>query len=160
MTILRLIHILSAIFWMGSTLFMGLILMPIVSRSGEEGRKLMQKLVPPVHKTMTIVGALAVLSGLRLYAFYSDNFDPAAMFRYRLPLTLGAMAGIAALLVGYFGQGSAGKKLLSLEAQMALQKQPPTPQQEAQFSSLQTRLRWGSLLEMLLMVLAVLGMTL
>ncbi len=159
MTLLRLIHILSAIFWMGSTLFIGLILEPTVAALGQEGGRFMQKLAAgPLNRAMSAAGLLTILSGLWMYASVSGGFDPAVMFSTRLPLTLGALAGIASLLVGLLIQEPASKKLGALGRQIASQGGPPTPEQAAQIAALQSALSRGGKLETMLMLLAVLGM--
>ena len=159
MFLLRLIHILSAIFWMGSTLFIGLILEPAVAALEPEGGKFMQKLAGgPLNRAMSTTGLLTILSGLWMYVSHSGGFDPAVMFAERLPLTLGALAGFAALLVGLLMQEPASKKLGALGRQIAAQGGPPTPEQAAQIAALQSTLSRGGKLETMLMLLAVLGM--
>ncbi len=159
MFFLRLIHILSAIFWMGSTLFIGLILEPAVDDLGPEGGKLMQKLAGgALNRAMSAAGLLTILSGLGMYVSHSGGFDPAVMFAERLPLTLGALAGFAALLVGLLVQGPASKRLNALGRQIATQGGPPTPEQAAQIVALRNTLSRGGKLETILMLLAVLGM--
>ncbi|RME11093.1 MAG: hypothetical protein D6802_07655 [Ardenticatenia bacterium] len=159
MVLLRLIHILSAIFWMGSTLFIGLILEPAVAAAGPEGSKFMQKLAAgPLSRMMSITGMLTILSGLGMYISFSGGFDPTVMFSTRLPLTLGALAGLGALLVGMVVQAPATKQLNALGEQIASQGGTPTPEQMAQIAALQRRLRHGGRLDVILMLLAVLGM--
>ena len=159
MFLFRLIHIFSAIFWMGSTLFIGLILEPAVTALGPEGSKLMQRLAGgQLSRAMSIAGLLTILSGLWMYGSVSGGFDPAVMLSARLPLTLGALAGFAALLVGALVQARATGKLKSLGQQIAAQGSPPTPEQVAQMAALQNTLRRGGRLNALLMVLAVIGM--
>ena len=159
MFLLRLIHILSAIFWMGSTLFIGLILEPALATLGPEGGKVMPKLAGgALSRAMSVTGLLTILSGLGMYFSHSGGFDPAVMFSARLPLTLGALAGFAALLVGLLMQGPASKELGALGRQIAVQGGPPTPQQAARIAALRNTLRRGGRLEAVLMLLAVLGM--
>lgn len=160
MFLLRLTHVLSAIFWMGSTLFIGLILEPTVAALGEEGDRLMQKLTAgPLSRAMSVTGTLTILSGLWMYTAYSGGFNPAVMFSSRLPLTLGALAGLASLLVGVLVQSRAANALKVLGEEIATQGGPPTPEHAARMAALQNTLRRGGRLNVLLMTLAVIGMT-
>ncbi len=158
MFVLRSVHILSAIFWMGSTLFIGLVLMPGVMSMGRQGQQVMVRLTRRIHLAMTTAGLLTVLSGLAMYYFVSGGFQMEAMLGPRLPLTLGALAGLGAIAVGLGVLGRASTRMAVLGEDIAAQGGAPTPQQAAQMASLQATLRRGSALETLLMLLAVLGM--
>ncbi len=159
MTILRLIHILSAIFWVGSTLFITLFLEPTVEALGPEGGKFMQKLTGGrLSPAMGVAGLLTILTGLWMYASVSGGFDPAVMFSTRLPLTLGALAGIISLVVGLLVQGRTAGELKALGKKIAAQGGPPTPEQASQIAALQNALQRGGRLNAILMVLAVIGM--
>ena len=158
MLVLRSVHILSAIFWMGSTLFIGLVLMPGVISMGRQGQQVMMRLTRRIHPAMTTAGLLTVLSGLTMYYFVSGGFQMEVMLGPRLPLTLGALAGLGAIAVGLGVLGRASTRMAVLGEDIAAQGGTPTPQQAAQMASLQATLRRGSALETLLMLLAVLGM--
>jgi uncharacterized membrane protein len=159
MTILRLIHILSAIFWVGSTLFITFFLEPTVQALGPEGGRFMQKLTGGrLSPAMGAAGLLTIATGLWMYASISGGFDPAVMFTARLPLTLGALAGIISLVVGLLVQGRAAGQLKALGQDIAAQGGPPTPEQVTRIAALQDTLRRGGRLNVLLMILAVVGM--
>ncbi|MFQ5419025.1 MAG: hypothetical protein ACE5EY_01550 [Anaerolineae bacterium] len=159
MIILRLIHIFCAIFWVGTTLFMVGFLETAVQASGPEGGKVMQKLVGSTRfpLVIAIAGWLTVLSGLWMY-WQMTGFHAAVMFDTRLPLTLGAIAGIAAGIVGTVIQGRASGQLAALGQEMAAQTEPPSPEQLAALGGLQATLKRGGRLNAVLMALAVIGM--
>jgi len=158
--IFRFIHIFSAIFWVGTTLFMVAFLEPTIKALGPDGSKFMQKLTGGTHfsLTMAVAGWLTVLSGLWMYWPVSGGFNSSVMFVLRLPLTLGAIAGFAAGIVGTAMQGRSSGRLLALGKEIAAQGSPPTSDQLAQLGRLQTTIRRGSHLSAVLMVLAVIGM--
>ncbi|MDQ7030703.1 MAG: hypothetical protein Q9O62_13450 [Ardenticatenia bacterium] len=159
MTLLRLIHVLSAIFWVGSTLFITFFLEPTVQALGAEGGRFMQRLTGGrLSPAMALAGLLTIASGLWMYASVSGGFDLGVMFAARLPLTLGALAGITSLLVGLLVQGRASRQLKALGQRLAAQGGPPTPEQAARLAALQHTLRRGGQLNVLLMILAVVGM--
>ncbi len=160
-SLLHLIHIFSAIFWVGTTLFMVAFLEPAIHASGTASSQVMQKLVNDTRFSLVIAlsGLLTVLSGLLLY-WQIVGFETAVMFTTRLPLTLGAVAGIAAAIVGTAVQGRASAQMVALGQQTAGQNGPPTSEQQSQLTALQATIQRGSRLSAILMVLAVIGMTL
>jgi len=158
-SLLHLIHIFSAIFWVGTTLFMVAFLEPAIHAAGAAGGKVMQKLLSDTRFSLIIAlsGVLTVLSGLWLY-WQEVGFETAVMFSTRLPLTLGAIAGIAAAFVGGGVQGRASGQIAALGQQIAVQNGPPTAAQQSQLAALQAIIQRGSRWSAILMVLAVIGM--
>lgn len=158
-SLLHLVHIFSAIFWVGTTLFMVAFLEPAIHAAGAAGGQVMQKLLSDTRFSLIIAlsGLLTVLSGLLLY-WQEVGFETAVMFTARLPLTLGAIAGIAAAFVGSGVQGRASGQLAEFGEQIAAQNGPPTADQQSQLAALQATIRRGSRWSAVLMVLAVIGM--
>ncbi len=157
--ILRLIHIVSAIFWVGTTLFNTFFLGPTVQSLGADGGRFMQRLLSgtPFLNVITAAAVLTVLSGILLYGPVTSN-DVGIMFDARLPLTLGAIAG---LISGGLGGaiGGASRRLLALGQTIAAQGTPPTAEQGATLAALQGKIGRYSRLASVLMILAVIGMT-
>ena len=158
-TLLRLIHIFSAIFWMGTTLFMLFFLEPVMQRAGQAGGKVMQMLASETRfpQIIALSGLITVLAGLGLFGM-THGFDPATLFGSRLPLTLGALAGILAFFTGSYFQGRSVKALVALGATIATQNGPPTPEQMAQMQQHQARIVLGTRIAAVLMTIAVIGM--
>ena len=158
--ILLFIHILAAIFWVGTNLFTVFFLEPTVRALGPEGGKFMQRLSGGTQFSLTIsiASILTILSGLGMYWVHSGGFDLSVMFSQRLPLTLGAIFGIGALIVGGTMQGRPSGQLAALGKQIAVQQEYPNPEQKAEMAALQKRMRIGGRLNAALMVLAVIGM--
>ena len=161
MTILRFIHIFSAIYWVGTTLFMVLFLEPTVRALGPDGGKFMQRLISGTRfsLSMTVSGLLTVLAGLLLFGSVTGSWSANIMFGPRLPLTVGAIAGIAAAIAGGAVQGRASGQLQALGQKIAKQGGPPTQEQAAEMGRLQATIRQGSHWSAVLMVVAVIGMT-
>ena len=101
MAILRFVHIFSAIFWVGTTLFLVLFLEPTVRCLGPDGGKFMQRLLGGTRFSLVIALSawITIIAGAFLY-WPLTGWSPQVMFGSRLPLTLGALAGIAAGVVG------------------------------------------------------------
>ena len=67
--LLRLVHILLGVFWAGTIMFAGFLLMPSVRDAGPDGGKVMLALMRRGYMTVIPVAAiLTILSGLWLYA--------------------------------------------------------------------------------------------
>ena len=161
MTILRFIHIFSAIYWVGTTLFMVLFLEPTIRALGPDGGKFMQRLIGGTRfsLSMSLSGLLTILAGLLLFGSATGGWSTTLMFGARLPLTVGAVAGIAAGIAGGAVQDRASGQLLKLGQDIARQGGPPTPEQAAEMARLQATIRQGSYWSAVLMVVAVIGMT-
>jgi hypothetical protein len=101
--ILRLIHILSAVFWAGGVIHLAMFIMPSVNTSMPEGGKVMQRLIAGYHfpTYMATAGALTVLSGLMMYDNLSRHFSTEWIgSSHGLCLTIGALSAITAFLLG------------------------------------------------------------
>lgn len=159
LSIIRFIHIFAAIFWMGTTLFIVAFMEPTIQALGPDGSKFMQKLLGGTRFSLAIAAAAwtTVIAGMLLYWPFT-GFTPAVMFGARLPLTIGAVAGILAGFVGAGMQGRASGQLTVLGKKMAAQDGPPSPEQLARVGALQATIQRGSRLSAFLMVIAVIGM--
>src|SRR3989454_12780102 len=79
MVVLRLIHILSGIFWVGTTFFLVGFLQPVVAQSGPEGGRFAQRLMSQkrFQAAMSVAAGLTILSGLLVYGRGSAGFQHA-----------------------------------------------------------------------------------
>jgi uncharacterized membrane protein len=157
---LLILHVLAAIFWVGTTLFMVLFLEPTVAALGADGGKFMQKLIggTRLSPALAVTALLTVLTGLAMYGPVTGN-SMAVMFGDRLPLTSGAVAGILSAITGGAMNGRASARMQALGKEIAAKKGPPAPAQLAEMQKLQATLRQGSRITAILMVIAVVGMT-
>src|SRR3972149_170585 len=66
--VLRLLHLFSGVFWVGTIFFTALFLLPRVKQAGPLGAQFMQRLSqPPLTATLSLAAGLVVLSGILLY---------------------------------------------------------------------------------------------
>lgn len=99
--LMRLLHILSGIFWAGSMIFTARFLFPAIQDAGPDGAKVGAALAKRGFLTvMPIVALITILSGLWLYWRLSDG-SPAFM-RSGMGMTLGfgALCAIIAFVIG------------------------------------------------------------
>lgn len=160
--VLRLFHILGGVFWAGGTFFLVGLLAPAVRTSGPEGGKVMQNLLGPGRMSIVIgfAATLTALSGILLYIPVSNGFQIGWLVTGRgLVLTLGAVAGLIAWIVGFLMVGRTGMRMSSLGEEIAAAGRPPSAEQQAELKTLQERQStWGSITALLL-ALALVGMS-
>lgn len=136
---LILIHIFFGILWAGGGIAAGLFIIPSVMEAGPAGGAVMAGVMKrrfPI--LMTAAGALVVLTGLRLYMVrFSTEW---LMSGDGITLTLGAIAGLGALVIGVGVQKPTAERMGALGAKIAAQGSPPTPEQAAEMAALRTKL--------------------
>jgi uncharacterized membrane protein len=150
LSILLVLHVLSAIFWVGTTLFMVLFLEPTVAALGPDGGKFMQKLIggTRLSPALAATAVLTVLTGLAMYGPVTAN---------SLEVMFGAR--ILSAITGGAMNGRASARMQALGKEIAAKKGPPAPEQLAEMQKLQATLRQGSRITAVLMLIAVVGMT-
>jgi hypothetical protein len=159
-TVLRLVHIFSGIFWVGTTFFFVLFFEPTIKVVGAEGGKVMGRLaLTRFPMAMTIASLLTVLAGILLYLDASGGLQASWVFSLSgLALTIGGGAGILAFLLGLMIQGPSAVRMSALQKGIQAAGGVPTSDQVQELHHLQERIasasRWGAVL----MLIAVLGM--
>jgi len=136
-TLLRIIHIFSAVTWMGGVIFMASVLGPTARAAGPEGGRFMMRMASfgQLSRVLTMSGLLTVLAGLLLYWPTSGGLNGAWLTSaHGITLTIGAIFGILAFLYGFLVSGrTAGKMKVVADQILAVQGPPPADKlQEAQ----------------------------
>lgn len=163
MIILRTIHIFSGIFWVGTSLFFVLFFQPTLKASGPAGGKVAGRLALTRFPLIVSLSSIfTVAAGLTMYWLDSNGFQPNWIVSPPgIVLTIGALAGVLAFLVGGIVLMPANNRMAAIqkEIQAAGASATPAPAQLAEMGRLQARIatasRWGAVL----MGIAVLGMT-
>jgi uncharacterized membrane protein len=161
MIILRLIHILSGIFWVGTAFFFVLFFEPTIKAAGSAGGTVMGRLtLTRFPIVMALSSILTVAAGFFLYLRDSGGFQinwistPSG-----ITITIGSLAGILAFLLGLIVEMPTTARIAALQKEIQASGNPPTSSQIEELHALQERMsnasRWGAVL----MVIAVLGMT-
>jgi uncharacterized membrane protein len=136
---LLLVHVFFGILWAGGGIAAGLVFVPSVLDAGPAGGAVMAGVLKrrfPV--IMTVAAILVVLSGLRLYMLrFSGAFlgTPEGIV-----LTLGAVLGLGAFVLGVFVQRPIAERVGALAAQIQAGGTPPTPEQAAEIGALRERM--------------------
>ena len=141
--ILRVVHILFGVFWVGAAMTNTLFLIPAIRAVGPAGGPVMQQIAQKQKMPTYILGAgyLTVLAGLGLYGYDSVNFTNGfARSGGGITFGLGGALAIVALLIGTFAVTPAAKRVAALGAQVAASGKPPSPEQAAEIQRLQAKL--------------------
>lgn len=142
LTVLRVVHIVAGAFWVGSALMIALVLLPGLRKAGPGGERALP--MAQISQAMGLSSMLTTLAGLVLYILVSRLALGWITSGFGLILTLGALAGLAAWLLGLLSTGPAAKKLGALGGQVQAAGGPPTPDQAAELGRLQAKLTRSS----------------
>ena len=159
--VLRAIHILGGVFWVGAFLYQSLFLMPALATAGPAAGVvmggLMRRKLPMVMLTASL---LTLLSGLRLLMIDSANFN-GAYFRSSVGRTFSIAGGLAILA---FILGMALVRPVMMKAAALGQEMAGAPDDAVrariagELAATRKRGAVGNVVVMILLLLAVLGM--
>jgi hypothetical protein len=159
--VLRLIHVLSGIIWVGGMTVMAVFVMPVLAGIGSAAGPVMaginQKKFPVI---MPIIALLTILSGLRLLMIDSANFA-GGYFQSPVGRTFATAGGLAilAFLAGMTLVRPAMMKAVSLGQQMASATDDASRSRIAgEMSAARKRGATGNMIVLVLLILAAIGM--
>jgi uncharacterized membrane protein len=144
--LLRLVHILAGIFWVGAIFLIAGFLMPAVRATGREGGRFMQHLMQQRRLPVHLAGAmlLTVLSGFTLYGrLVSATSGAWAGTAPGIAYGLGGLSSIIGALVGLLVNGSAARRMAAI-GRRAAPAGGPSADEQAEIERLQLRMVLGS----------------
>jgi uncharacterized membrane protein len=158
--VLRLVHILGGIIWVGGMTVMAFFVMPVLTGLGPAAGPVMaglnQKKFPVI---MPIIALLTILSGLRLLMIDSASFEGSY---FQSPVgRMFAMAGGLAILAFLFGiivVRPVMMKSMALGQQMASADATQKAKLEQEMGSLRKRGATANMIIFVMLLLAALGM--
>ena len=155
--VLRLVHIISGVFWVGSVMFTSLLLAPTLRALGPGAAPVMNQLVK-VRKlpvVMMVSAILTVVAGIWLLLI-DMNVSDGAFMRTGAGKTFGAGAvfAILAFVLGMVVNAPTAKRLGAIGTAVAARGGPPTAEEQAEMQRLNGRLSTASLIVMVLLILA------
>jgi uncharacterized membrane protein len=158
--VLRLIHILAGIFWVGAIFVIAGFLLPTARSSGPEGGRFMQQLMlrRRLSVFLGIAMLLTVLSGLTMYARVAAATHGAwASTPPGIGYGVGGLAAILAAIMGGAISGPAARRLATI-GQQASQGGGLSAEQQTEMMRLQARATLGSRITAGLLVAAAAAM--
>jgi uncharacterized membrane protein len=142
--VFRFIHVFSAILWVGSAFAVFVFVEPTVAALGPEGGKFMGYIVEKrkLPVVITSLSGLTVLGGIVLYLKASSGFNADWITSGPgLGFTIGAVAALAAFLLGLLQIKPTVDKMSALGAEIQSAGGPPQPEQLATMERLTARFR-------------------
>jgi hypothetical protein len=160
--VIRVTHVLLGVFWAGSVLLMTLFIIPAVEEAGPAGGAVMQGLTKrAMPKVLTFVGLFSILTGIYLLWQLSGHFSGTFMGSSSgILLSIGALFGLIALLIGVHVSRPTVNKLGEIGAKVAASGAPPTPDDVAEMARLRARLGMATRLMAIALVVTVVCMAL
>src|SRR6266511_1919331 len=154
--LLRIVHIVSGVIWVGGTLIMTFFIGPAAGATAEAGQKFVAHLMNNLKfsNRMSVAAGLTILAGVFLYSL--DARAGAAWLRSSFAIGLNIGAGSA--LIGFiFGImiGRVTKAMADLGAQF---RGKPTPEQMAQMQAIRKQQATYSNISVAALILAVIFM--
>ncbi len=139
---LRIVHILSGVFWLGVSFFNVVFLQPAVRATGGEGQKVMQHLMLRTRLTSAVYAAatLNLLSGLLLYGILFRFSARALTSPYAITLGVGGLAGVIAWAIALLVVRGVFDRMKGLGQAIQAQGGAPAPAQAAELQALGGRL--------------------
>jgi hypothetical protein len=144
--VLRLTHIVSGVFWAGATFAFAGFIEPTASALGPQSGPFVQHLAgrSGFTQVMAAAGILTILAGVWLFWLDSGGFQPEWMGSgMGVALSIGAVAGLAAAVVGLGIQARNAARLGGLAKAAQQQTGGPSPEQLGALMALQHKLRLG-----------------
>jgi uncharacterized membrane protein len=161
MLILRLVHVLGGIVWVGWAVVAAAFVLPTVMALGPEGGRFMQGLM--ARRLMLYITAamvLTLISGFWMYVIVPGELSWAWVTSgMGLSLGLGGLLGIAGGLVGILVSMPTAKRLSALGQAIQAAGAPPSPGQAAEIGMLRSRIRMASIIAAVLLALAAAAMS-
>ena len=153
--ILRLIHIIFGVFWVGSVLFVTAMLLPSIRRAGPSGAAIMNELGRRMPLIMMGSALLTVGSGIWLMTIVSGG-DVEAWMQSSMGRTFGTGGALAilAIVLGMAINAPTARRMSAIGAAVAKRGSPPEPGEAAELQRLQSRMGMASVLVAILLVLA------
>ena len=159
--VLRILHIFGSVFWFGAATTFALFIAPAAAATRPESQKFVNYLMNQ-RKFLTAIlwaSTIGILAGLLLYWRDSVGFQ---LTWITTPAGLGFTIGAIAGLLAYGGLHIARrnlKRLGALAQQIQSGGKPPTPEQAAALQALQQRQTRLAYLGVVLLSIALLGMS-
>jgi uncharacterized membrane protein len=160
LVVLRIVHIVAGVFWVGAVLLTFFFLQPAAREIGPAAGPLMTHLAEKKHlpDVTNAAAGLTLLAGALMYWRVSDGFDPDWIgSSYGIGITVGAVSAIVAMALGARIIGPSLRRAGAI-AQQAAAAGAPTSEETAEIQALQQRVRAVSNVVVPLLILAVAAM--
>ena len=159
--LLRLVHILGGILWVGGVCILAWFVGPTVRAEGADGVRFASRMMleRKLSQWLSAFAGLAILSGFILYGQAISNTDGAfARSRSGMVYGVGAIAALAAMVTGITMGTMVGRRMGAMRAKFTAEKRAPTAEESAELARLAQRNSTGSRITAWLLVIAASAM--
>ena len=153
--VLRLVHIISGVFWVGSVLFATVLLMPTVKAVGPPGAAIMNKLGHKMSLAMMVAAVLTIGAGIWLLIIDSGG-NPGVWMQSGAGRAFGLGGGLAivTMIFGMSINAPTANRMSAIGAAVAKRGGPPTAEEAAELQRLQSRLMTAGVAVAILLLVA------
>src|SRR5712671_5221036 len=116
---MRVLHVLLAAVWIGATVFMSFLLMPVAEAAGSAGGQIMIGLNRKgLNAFFAATGGITVLTGIYLFWRFTGGFDPEISRSHAgMAFSIGGVVGVLAVIIGGSVVGRSASKVVRLMEQ-------------------------------------------
>ena len=157
----RVLHIGGALFWVGAAFTSTFFLEPTMKALGPDANRFTEYLVNRRRFPVAIAlsGAITILAGAYLYWIDSGGLRLEWITsRTGIGFTIGAIAAIAAYVIGFIVIRPAYERLGSLIGELASQGGVPTDAQRGELEEIDARVKWANWVDAALLTAAFVTM--
>ena len=155
--VLRLVHLIGGVFWVGSVMFAAVLLAPSMRALGPGAGPVMNQLVKVRKMPMILMASsfATIVAGLWLFMINISATEGEFM-RTGAGMTfgIGGALAIVGLIIGMAVNAPTSKRLAAFGTAAAARGGPPSPEEQAELQRLQGRLSTASNIVTALLVLA------
>jgi uncharacterized membrane protein len=159
--VLRILHIVVGVFWVGSVVFLSAFLTPSIRAAGPAGGAVMQQLMGARRTPIWLMAAsiITLLSGIGLYWHDSGGFQSAWLGSGPgKTFGLGGALGIVAAVIGMAVNSPTARQLATIIGGAQAAGRPPSADEQATMARLQARLSSVSKVTSIMLLLATMLM--
>jgi hypothetical protein len=159
--LLRFVHLVGGVFWVGSMAVLAWFVLPTQAAEGADGGRFVQRMMTErgMSRWLNIVGVLTILSGVILYTRATMGTGGAfARSHAGMVFGFGGIMAVAAIGVGGAMGGASSRRIGVMRQQLAAERRGPTPDESAEFARLLARGAKGARITAVLLTIAATAM--
>jgi hypothetical protein len=160
--LMRVLHVVLAGVWLGAAFFASVFLIPTIAQTGAAGGQVMSALVRRgLVPFMASIGGMTVLTGIYLFWRFTGGFDPVvSASRAGMAFSIGALAGVIALIIGGSIIGRSAKKLDAIAAKLSSASVNERTAMTNEMDVLRGKMQTFSRIALVLLIIAMAAMAL
>lgn len=159
--ILRVLHIVCAVFWGGTALFLAFYIFPATIKAGPDGGKITQAIVSTNRfpMVMTLTSFITIVTGVLLIWELSIGFTGSWFTtKYGTTLTIGSVTALMGFIQGFLINKPGAARMQAIGKSIAQRGGPPTPEEQAELMKVRSRVYWSTRVIAWLLLISIVTM--